>query len=73
MDDLIEHPMATRNSILEFLGLPPSEIVLPPNHNRKENQKKVEFSPAVNDRLREFYNDEISKAAGLFGGAAQDW
>lgn len=74
-DDICGQPVATRRSILSFLGADPEKPSggLSPGFDRKRGQRKQPVSDAIRERLIEHFADELRACARTFGGPALDW
>lgn len=73
LDEIIGEPDATRNAILDFLGLEAVDLPIRADHNRKAKAGKAEFSSEIEKRLRDYFEDEINECARVFGRSAADW
>jgi hypothetical protein len=73
-DDIVRRPAETIGEILGFIGADPSKAGgLPPDHNRKASNRKLEMPERIRNLLIDYLSDEIRACATLLGGAARSW
>jgi hypothetical protein len=74
-DDLQKNPADVRRRIIEFLGGDPGKISgeLQAGHNRKAQQKKLQFTDEVRSFMASVFEHELKSCANELGGAASEW
>jgi len=74
-DDIVNEPEKTRGDILQYIGATPEQDSgrLVAGHNKKAKKQKLELTPEIKDVLVDYFRDELTASAALFGSHAHQW
>jgi hypothetical protein len=73
-DHIASEPEKIRREMLLYLGADPDKENggIPPDYNRKA-KVKLEMTPLAQELLTDYFCDELSESAKVFGGPAHAW
>ncbi len=72
-DHLVSEPDVLRADVLRFLGAGSSPPTIEASFDTKRNVLRAPCPPEMQQRLAEWFADELEACARLFGGPAIDW
>jgi Sulfotransferase family len=74
-DDLQEHPVELRQSVLRFLSADPDKpsAGIDPHDNNDASREKLPLTARVRDRMARFFEHELKACAAKLGGRAKSW